>query len=275
MSAHAPDEAGQPAPKSSERSAAAPALPRSWLVSELWLVFALSLGASGASALLSFIGSLTRGRDLPAQTAVLNGSFAPGRPWLDLSMQVLSLAIGIVPVFLAAHLLTRSGERLAGIGLDTGRRARDVGHGVVLAAAIGGTGLAFYLATHALGIDLTVVASALPSVWWRYPVLVASALQNAVLEETLVAGFLLHRLRGLGWNPNRALALSAVLRGSYHLYQGIGGFVGNMAMGLVFGRYFQRTNRTGALIVAHTLIDVVAFIGYAALAGHVSWLPSP
>jgi hypothetical protein len=27
--------------------------------------------------------------------------------------------------------------------------------------------------------------------------------------------------------------------------------------------------------VAHTLIDTVAFVGYAALAGHVSWLPTP
>ena len=44
-------------------------------------------------------------------------------------------------------------------------------------------------------------------------------------------------------------------------------------MGLVFARYYQRTGRIGALIVAHTLIDVVAFCGYALLAGHVSWLP--
>ena len=27
------------------------------------------------------------------------------------------------------------------------------------------------------------------------------------------------------------------------------------------------------LIVAHTLLDVVAFVGYTALSGHVSWLP--
>jgi hypothetical protein len=27
------------------------------------------------------------------------------------------------------------------------------------------------------------------------------------------------------------------------------------------------------LIVAHTLIDAVSFVGYALLQGHVSWLP--
>ena len=29
------------------------------------------------------------------------------------------------------------------------------------------------------------------------------------------------------------------------------------------------------LIIAHFLIDAVAFVGYALLAGHVSWLPKP
>jgi membrane protease YdiL (CAAX protease family) len=105
-------------------------------------------------------------------------------------------------------------------------------------------------------------------------VLVLSAAQNAILEEVLVAGYLLHRLRQLGWSDNRALLVSALLRGSYHLYQGFGGFAGNVAMGLVFGRLYQRWGRVTPLVVAHTLIDVVAFVGYAELAGHVSWLPT-
>jgi membrane protease YdiL (CAAX protease family) len=99
--------------------------------------------------------------------------------------------------------------------------------------------------------------------------------QNAVLEEVLVAGYLLLRLRQLGWGDGRALALSALLRGSYHLYQGFGGFLGNLALGLLFGRLYQRWGRVGPLVVAHTLIDTVAFVGYAVLAGHVSWLPVP
>ena len=46
-------------------------------------------------------------------------------------------------------------------------------------------------------------------------------------------------------------------------------------MGLLFGRLFQRWGRVGPLVVAHTFIDAVAFLGYAALAAHVSWLPVP
>ncbi len=250
------------------------ALPRRVVVQEVWLVFALSLGASGVRALVSLVGSLTAGRPLSAQTALLNGSYAPGRPLLDLVMQLVALATGVVPVLLVAHLLLRSGEGLRGIGLDLRRPGADLLRGAALAAVVGGSGLALYLLAHAAGANLTVVAEALPAVWWRVPVLVLSALQNAALEETLVAGYLLHRLRGLGWSPGRALLLSAVLRGSYHLYQGFGGFAGNVALGLVFGRLYQRWGRVGPLLVAHTLIDVVAFVGYALLAGKVGWLPT-
>jgi len=96
---------------------------------------------------------------------------------------------------------------------------------------------------------------------------------NASAEELLVVGYLITRLRQLGSGEGGAVLASAVLRGSYHLYQGFGGFVGNLVMGLVFGRVWQRTNRLWALITAHSLIDVTAFVGYALLHSHVAWLP--
>ena len=251
------------------------AVPRRWLVTELWLVFALSLGAAGVRAAISLLADISSGVPLADQAAVLNASLAPGRPYLDLVLQLTDLAFALVPVLLAGHFLTRSGDGWRPLGLDASHPRSDLGRGAVLAALIGGTGLAFYLGVRAAGVNLTVVAEALPAVWWRVPVLVLSAAQNAVLEEVLVAGYLLHRLRQLGWGDGRALALSAVLRGSYHLYQGVGGFVGNLVMGLVFGRLYQRWGRVTPLIVAHTLIDAVAFIGYAYLAGRLSWLPLP
>jgi membrane protease YdiL (CAAX protease family) len=140
---------------------------------------------------------------------------------------------------------------------------------------VGGGGLGFYLLAHASGANLTVVAENLPHVWWRFPVLVLSAAQNGLLEEVLVAGYLLHRLRQLGWTDGRALTLSAVLRGSYHLYQGLGGFAGNVVMGFIFGWLYLRWRRTAPLFIAHTLMDTVAFVGYALLVGDVSWLPEP
>ena len=65
---------------------------------------------------------------------------------------------------------------------------------------------------------------------------------------------------------------SSLLRGAYHLYQGFGAGLGNIVMGLVFGYVWQRTGRLWPLIVAHGLIDAVAFVGYALAAGHLGWL---
>jgi membrane protease YdiL (CAAX protease family) len=97
--------------------------------------------------------------------------------------------------------------------------------------------------------------------------------RSALLEEVIVGSYLLHRLDQLGWRPNRALLASSLLRGSYHLYQGFGGFIGNFALGLLFGRVYQRRGRVMPLVVAHFLLDLVAGLGWMALRGRVSWLP--
>ncbi|CAL9640330.1 type II CAAX endopeptidase family protein [Streptomyces sp. NPDC052610] len=241
---------------------------------ETLLVLALSLGASGVSALISFIGSVTRPGGLKDQAATLNASAAPGRPWLDLAWQLFGITTALVPVALVAHFLLREGESLRTLGFDRTRPWPDLGRGAAIAAVIGSTGIAFYLAARGLGFNLTVVPEALPDVWWKYPVLILSAVQNAVVEEVIVVGYLLRRLNQLGWSPGGALMASSVLRGSYHLYQGIGGFIGNLVMGVVFVHLYRRWGRVGPLVVAHSLLDIGAFVGYALLAGRVDWLPT-
>jgi membrane protease YdiL (CAAX protease family) len=250
--------------------------PPPWLQRwEIVAVFAVSLGASGLYALLSFIGSLTAKQSLSKQTATLNGSLAPGRPLLDLFMQLLNITLSLAPVLLVFYLLARAGERPSSIGLDAREPGRDLGRGAVLAAVVGGAGLGLYLIAFHLGVELKVVAENLPDVWWRIPVLLMSAAQNATVEEVIVVGYLLSRLDLLGVRPSRAILLSAVIRGSYHLYQGLGAFLGNAAMGLIFAFLYRRWGRVTPLIIAHFLIDAVTFVGYALLAGHVSWLPNP
>ncbi|MEW2547732.1 CPBP family intramembrane glutamic endopeptidase [Streptomyces sp. NPDC047002] len=249
-------------------------LTRRALRTETLIVLALSLGASGVSALISFIGSATKGGSLKDQAANLNASAAPGRPWLDLTWQLFDITTALVPVALVAYLLFREGSSLRAIGFDRRRPGFDLGWGAAIAACVGGVGIVFYLFAQGSGANLTVVPESLPDVWWKYPVLVVSAVQNAVLEEVVVVGYLLRRLDRLGWTPVAALAGSAVLRGSYHLYQGLGGFAGNLAMGVVFVLLYRRWGRVGPLVVAHSLMDIGAFVGYALLAGHVSWLPT-
>jgi membrane protease YdiL (CAAX protease family) len=242
---------------------------------EIVTVFAVSLGASGIYALVQYIGSLTAHQSLSKQAVIVHGTLAPGRPLLDLFLQLTSITLALAPVLLVFYLLARSGEGPSSIGLDASQPGKDLGWGAALAAVIGGTGLGLYLIAYHAGVELNVVAENLPDVWWRFPVLVLSAAQNGILEEVVVVGYLLSRLDKLGVRPATAIAISAVIRGSYHLYQGIGAFFGNAAMGVIFGIFYRRYGRVTPLIIAHTLIDAVTFVGYALLAGHVSWLPAP
>ncbi len=69
-------------------------------------------------------------------------------------------------------------------------------------------------------------------------------------------GYLFVRLTQLGWRVPLIIAISALVRGSYHLYQGFGGFVGNLIMGVIFALIYLRWRRVGPLVVAHTLLDV-------------------
>ena len=113
-------------------------------------------------------------------------------------------------------------------------------------------------------------ASALNAAWWTIPVLLFAAVQNALLEEVIVVGYLMERLRELRWKVPLIIAASALLRGSYHLYQGWGGFVGNAIMGVLFAFYYTRRRRVMPLVVAHTIMDMVVFVGYSLIPA--AWL---
>lgn len=240
---------------------------------EIAIVLAISLGQSGVYSVLRIIERLTRPQPLGQQSSTLNPSVTPDRPWLDLTYQLVNIAFALVPVLLALYLLDKT-HRPAGraIGFDLRRPGFDAWFGVLIAACIGIPGLGLYLVARALGLNTEVQASALADNWWTIPVLVLSAAQNAVLEEVIMIGFLFTRLRQLNWPIVAVIAFSAVIRGSYHLYQGFGGFVGNMIMGVVSGLIYLRWRRVGPLVVAHTLLDIVAFVGYALVAPHVGWL---
>jgi membrane protease YdiL (CAAX protease family) len=251
----------------------APPVSRKTTGVEVLLVLGLSLAQSAVYAVVTIIARLTAQQPLSQQTATLNASQSP-RPWLDLTYQLLNILFALVPVLLAVHLLNRDrGDARQTLGLDARRPAGDLAWGAALAAAIGVPGLGLFWVAAQLGINAKVVPAALPHLWWAVPVLVLAAVQNAILEEVIVVGYLLTRLRQLGWRVGVVIAASALLRGSYHLYQGFGAFFGNAVMGVIFALFFLRTRRVLPLIIAHTLLDVVAFVGYAVLPrSWFSWL---
>jgi membrane protease YdiL (CAAX protease family) len=240
---------------------------------EVAIVLGLSLGQSAVYSVLRIIERLTREVPLAQQTSTLNASVTPDRPWLDLTYQLVGIAFGLMPVLLALYLLNLTNAPAGRtIGFDLTRPRFDLGFGVLIALLIGVPGLGLYALARVLGLNTDVQASGLTDNWWTIPVLILSAAQNALLEEVVVIGYLFTRLSQLGWNAVAIVALSAIIRGAYHLYQGIGGFVGNLIMGVIFGLIYLRWKRVGPLVVAHTLLDIAAFVGYALIAPRVTWL---
>ncbi|MFV0464237.1 MAG: CPBP family intramembrane glutamic endopeptidase [Nostocoides sp.] len=243
------------------------------LVAETVLVLGVGLGASALYSVLAIVDRLTVGQPLNDQTAAMNTSVAPDRPWLDLSYQLVRILLALVPALLALFLLRRDDPDAARrMGFDLRRPGTNLIRGALLAAAIGLPGIALYAAARALGLNATVAPANLADVWWAVPVLVLAAIENAVLEEVTMIGYLFTRWSQAGWSLPRIMVTSALVRGTYHLYQGFGGFLGNLVMGLVFGLVYNKTRRVAPLVVAHTLLDIVAFVGYALLRGRVGWL---
>lgn len=239
---------------------------------ETLLVLGVSLGKSAVYAVVALAAMLTATTPLSQQSARLNPSLTP-RPYLDLTYQLLGIFFALVPVLLAIHFLNRDpGNARDLLGLNTRRWKFDIGSGVALATIIGIPGLGLYLGAKALGVNANVVPAGLPDLWWAVPVLILAAVENAVLEEVVAVGYLVTRLKQWDWRLPTVIAVSALLRGSYHLYQGFGAFVGNAIMGVIFALFFLRYKRIGPLIIAHTLLDVVAFVGYTLLADRLNWI---
>lgn len=236
---------------------------------EIAVVLAVTFGLSAITATLRLTDFVLRG--LADQSVALN----PRRSYFDLIDMALNLAAVAQLVAwgaLAVYLLWRSGFTPARIGIGRFRLRPDLLGGLGLAALIGIPGLGLYVAARALGVSAEVVPTQLSDTWWRVPMLIAAAFANGWAEEVIVVGYLLNRLDQLGVNPVKAVVASSLLRGAYHLYQGFGAGVGNVVMGLVFGYAYRRWGRLWPLIIAHGVIDVVAFVGYALLAQHLGWL---
>jgi membrane protease YdiL (CAAX protease family) len=233
---------------------------RAWW--EIAIVLGLSVGASAVYSLVAIVGRITDTTPLADQSARLNTSQSE-REWLDFSYQFLGIFFGLFVVALVLFLLwQRHQSGFTRIGLDFRAGRSDVGRGILLFLAIGIPGILLYTAGRAAGFTVAVEASPLSTYWWTIPVLIFAALRAGLVEEVIVVGYLFTRLRERGWTDWMIILATSLLRGMYHLYQGVGPFFGNLAMGILFGWCYRRWGRVMPLVVAHTLLDVASFVGY-------------
>lgn len=224
---------------------------------EVLVVLSLSLVAAAVDALLSFLRA-------PVNPTVAVSLFRD----VELAAQVADIVFDFAPVALVVHLARRTGEGLRPFGLSMGTVGQDTRWGIAGGLGVAAVGLGLYLGAIGLGVNRFVIPVPPLGHWWTVPILVLGAAQNAVLEEVVVVGYLIRRLEQIGWSGVIAVAASATLRASYHLYQGWGGFLSNLALGLAFGYAFLRWRRTWPLVVAHAFVDVLAGVGYILARGH-------
>ncbi|AEX82147.1 CPBP family intramembrane metalloprotease [Corynebacterium diphtheriae bv. mitis] len=230
---------------------------------EVALVLALTFGMAGLRSIFTLIDALST--PLNTQSVTLNAPRATAA-WLDFALQLCGAATIMTWGLLALFLL---GERLEK------PRGADFSWGVGLAALIGIPGLGFYYAAVHLGLSKEVIPSTLEH-FWTIPVLLLFSFAHAFAEEIVVVKWLSTRLNQLGHGLIFTLVVSALLRGSYHLYQGVSAGIGNVIMGLIYGWFYLRYRPTSIwpLIIGHFLIDAVAFVGYTLatmLNINVSW----
>jgi membrane protease YdiL (CAAX protease family) len=226
-------------------------LSRRVLIEEVLVVLALSVLASAADSLISLL------------SAPVSGVYvAAGNPSNLFVRQLSGFVFGLAPVYLVWHLVRRSDEGLGGIGLAADAPANDLARGCALFVIVALGGIGIYLGAVELGVNRFVIPVPYQGHWWTVPALVLNSAQAGLLEEVVVLGYLVTRLRQLDWSGGAVVLASAGLRAAYHLYQGWGGFAGNLAMGLLFAWLFLRWRRTWPFVVAHVLLDLGAGVGY-------------
>jgi membrane protease YdiL (CAAX protease family) len=235
-----------------------PSLPSRTLAEEVLVVLSLSLLASAVFAVLSLLEAPLRGVTVAS---------VDQNPHVE--RHVFGVLFGLAPVWLVTYLARRDGDGLRGIGLSWDRPRSDLLRGLALFVVVAAGGIGLYLGAVELGVNRFVVPVPPLGRWWTVPVLVMTAAEAALLEEIVVVAYLVTRLRQLGLTEVASIGSSALLRGTYHLYQGWGGFGGNLAMGLLFGLVFVRTRRAWPIVIAHFLLDVAAGVGYLVFREHL------
>lgn len=186
-------------------------------------------------------------------------TFVPHDPVANMILGIVDYAAVGSLVPLTLFLLARTGQRPAALGLGRPKLLADVWPGLGLAV------LAFLtewvilipfapLLEHNTKLVNPVPTGHVPDYYVVWGIAISAV--TAVTEEVIVNGYLITRLEQLGWSPQRALALSLVLRTSYHVYYGLG-FLLTIPFGYFVTRSFQKWHRLNRSIAAHFIYDAV------------------
>jgi CAAX protease family protein len=189
--------------------------------------------------------------------------------WGPRALAAIVRSVGCIALVL--FIIWRSHDAPALFGIAKIRVVPDLIGGVGIWALI-------WLAVHVLWLILPTIIGRLhylallqntfhsdfvaPSGIGGYAVLMAFSLANALSEEIVMRSYLISRLEELLDSGFMAVLLSTVTYACYHGYQGTAAVLAIAISGLISGMIFRKFRRLGMLVVAHTLQDIIALLGF-------------
>ncbi|MDD3628133.1 MAG: CPBP family intramembrane metalloprotease [bacterium] len=105
------------------------------------------------------------------------------------------------------------------------------------------------------GITLNHVTLQNEATWINIILIV---LINSVYEEVLLLGYIFKRLKN--YHPIIIIAISTILRLSFHTYQGIFIMFFILPMGIIFGYAYYKKKNLWPLILAHGWINLLHYV---------------
>jgi uncharacterized protein len=181
---------------------------------------------------------------------------------LFVALPIPSLWIYQLPVIgVVAWILAARGWRL----VDLGKKPTVAGGllGVPLAVTAYGAYYVLWILAPPIAMPGTGQRIALDMADVPLQNVVAAALVNSLFEELIVVGYVMTAARKQAsvWT---AINISVAIRLSYHLYQGIAGVLSILPMSYIFAYWYARQRSLFPLIVAHAILDSIAFAIYYA-----------
>ena len=93
--------------------------------------------------------------------------------------------------------------------------------------------------------------------------LVFAAVTAGVTEELIFRAYLVPRFQVLFSSKAAAVVVSALMFSAAHYrYHSLRQFIGAFAVGVVFAIHYQKYRNIKMLIIAHTLMDLIAFLAF-------------
>ena len=127
----------------------------------------------------------------------------------------------------------------------------------LLVSAVILTVICEYLASAISGVELSPLVSFDQSSI-NPAVAVAFSAVNSAFEETFVCAYVISAWKGPDvWS---AVGLSALVRLSYHLYQGAFAIATIFPFAIVLGWYFKSQRRLLPLVLTHAMLDIIALL---------------